>query len=81
MKPSEAMEIHLCRNRTKQQRKIYLYEAMCNMLEGFAWHSTSENVFALTAAFLEKTGHRLEFLKTSDRLLINDIRRAITPYV
>jgi hypothetical protein len=70
--------ILLARNKTKQQHKVYIYEAMCNMLEGFAGHTISENIFALTAAFLEKTGHKLDFLKDSDRLIINDLRRAIT---
>jgi hypothetical protein len=75
MKPSEIL---LSRNKSKRQHKVYIYEAMCNMLSGFAGHTISENIFALTASFLERTGHKMDFLKSSDRLIINDIRRAIT---
>jgi hypothetical protein len=67
----------LARNKTKRQYKDYMYEAMRNMLTGFAGHSASENVFAVVAAFLEKTGHDMAFLKDADRLIIKEIRRAI----
>jgi hypothetical protein len=74
-------EILLARNRTKRQRKIFVYEAMANMLEGFAGHSVSENIFGIVAAFLQQTGHKMDFLKDSDRLIIKEIRRAITSCV
>ena len=61
-------------------RKIFLYEAMANMLDGFAGGTVSENICAIVAAFLEKTGHNMIFLKDYDRLRIKEIRRAITSY-
>jgi hypothetical protein len=71
-------EILAARNRTKQHHKAYIYEAMKNMLDGFAGHSISENLFAITAAFLQQTGECTDFLTDHDHLLIKEIRRAIT---
>jgi hypothetical protein len=71
-------KILLARNRTKQQHKVYVYEAMKNMLDGFAGHSISENLFAISAAFLQQTGKCMGFLTYNDHLLIKEIRRAIT---
>ena len=68
----------LARNKNKKQHKIYIYEAMINMLNGFAERSVSENICAIVAAFLEKTNHDMSFLKDKDRLRINKICRAIT---
>ena len=53
---------------------------MANMLDGFAGGTVSENICAIVAAFLEKTGHNMIFLKDCDRLRIKEIRRAITSY-
>lgn len=66
------------RNRTKRQHKIYIYEAMKNMLDGYGGNSVSENCFGIVAAFLERTGHKMDFLTEKDRLIINKLRRAIT---
>ena len=68
----------MARNRIKRQNKVYLYEAMKNILEGFAGHTFSENVFAITAAFLQQIGKSVDYLKPADHLLIKEIRRAIT---
>jgi hypothetical protein len=77
MKP-ECKENLIARNKTKLQRKVFVYEAMVNMLDGFAGHSVSENIFGIVAAFLKQTGHNMDFLKESDTLIIKEIRRAIT---
>lgn len=79
MKKTNCKEILLARNRTKRQHKVYIYEAMKNMLDGFAGHSISENLFALSAAFLQQTGKCMDFLTERDLLLIKEIRRAIAP--
>ena len=71
-------EILIARNRTKKQVKVFMYEAVGNMLEGLAGQTRSENIFGLCCAFLEKTGHKLDFLKPCDKLIINNLRRAIT---
>lgn len=71
-------EILIARNRTKRQIKVFVYEAIGNMLEGIAGQTRSENIFGLCCAFLEKTGHKLDYLKDSDRLIIKNLRRAIT---
>jgi protein-arginine kinase len=71
-------EILMSRNRTKRQHKVYVYEAMKNMLDGFAGHSVSENLFAISAAFLQQTGKCVDFLNEHDHLLIKEIRRAMT---
>lgn len=68
----------MARNRTKKVHKVYTYEAIKNILDGYAGNTVSENMFAITAAFLLQTGHKLEFLTIKDMALINNIRRAIT---
>lgn len=71
-------DILLARNRTKKVHKVYTYEAIKNILDGYAGNTTSENMFAITAAFLLQTGHKLDFLTARDMGLINNIRRAIS---
>ena len=71
-------EILLARNRTKRQHKVYIYEAMANMLDGFAGNSISENICMIVAAFLQQCGKNMDFLKSYDHLKIQGIRRAIT---
>jgi hypothetical protein len=73
----DCSEILLARNRTKLQHKVYTYEAMKNMLDGFAGNSISENFFGIVAAFLEQTGHKMDFLKPCDKLIIKNIRRVL----
>jgi hypothetical protein len=71
-------ELLIVRNRTRKQHKIYLYEAEINILNGFAGGTVSDNVHAIIAAFLLKTGHSLPYLKERDHNRIKEIRRAIT---
>ena len=66
------------RNKTKIQHKVYCYEAMKNMLDGFAGNSISENFFGIVSCFLEKTGHPMDFLNQRDRLIMTNLRKAIT---
>jgi len=66
------------RNRTKKQHKVYLHEATCNMLRGFAGGTISENICAIVNAFLEKTGRDMSFLDKSTLNQIKNIRRAIS---
>lgn len=75
---TDCAEILFARNRTKRQMKVFMYEAIGNMLEGLSGQTRSENVFGLCCAFLEKTGHKLDFLKPSDRLIIKNLRRAVS---
>ena len=75
---NQAPQILMARNRVKKQHKVYLYEAEINMLDGLAGGSVSENVHAIIASFLRKTGHVMDFLKETDTMQINRIRRAIT---
>jgi hypothetical protein len=77
---TDCSEVLLARNRTKRQVKVFMYEAIGNMLEGMAGQTRSENVFGLCCAFLERTGHKLDFLKPSDRLIIKNLRGAISTY-
>ena len=65
------------RNKTKIQHKVYCYEAMKNMLDGFAGNSISENFFGIVSCFLEKTGHPMDFLNQHDKLIMNKLRRVI----
>lgn len=78
MVKTDHKEILIARNRTKRQHKVYIYGAMKNILDGFAGHSVSENLFAISAAFLQRIGKQVDFLNEHDQLLIKEIRRAIT---
>ena len=71
-------KILLARNRVKEPHKVYLYEAQINILSGFAGGTVSENVHAIVAAFLKRIGKKMPYLKKSDHIQINNIRRAIT---
>ena len=71
-------EILMARNRTRVPHKIYLYEAEKNMLQAMGCGSVSDTVHGILAAFLSRTGHRMEFLKTRDRLIIDKIRRGLS---
>ena len=71
-------QIVLARNRTWRQHKVYLYEAEINMLRSMGCGSVSDTVHGIVAAFLERTEHVVDFLKPRDRLIIQNLRRAIT---
>lgn len=71
-------KILVARNRTKKVHKVYTYEAIKNMLDGYAGNTISENMFGIVAAYLQQTGHDMSFLKDKDLLIINKIRRVMT---
>lgn len=71
-------EIYLARNQNRIQHKVYIYDAVKNILNGYAGGTVSDNINAIVCAFLEKTGHDMSFLKKRDILRIKEIRRAIT---
>jgi hypothetical protein len=75
---NDCSKILLARNRTRKQHKVYLYEAEITMLDGLAGETISDNVHAIVASFLIKTGHEMKFLKWRDHNRINELRRAIT---
>jgi hypothetical protein len=75
---NQANEIYAARNRTRIPHKVYLYEAVKNILDGFAGGTVSDNVNAIVIAFLLRTGRTFDFLKERDRLRIREIRRVLT---
>lgn len=71
-------DVLLARNKVKVQHKTYLYEGMKNIIleKGF---TVSEFMFGCTLMAIEKMNNRkLEYVKDSDILILNNIRRAIT---
>jgi len=74
-------QVLIARNRTRKQHKAYFYEAEINMLDGFAGGSVSDNAHAIIAAFFQRCGKHMPYLKERDHNRIKEIRRAITPCV
>jgi len=71
-------EILLARNRVKLQHKTYLYEGMKNIILAKCF-TVSEFMFGCTLMEIEKMNNtRLEFVTVKDRLILRDLRRAIT---
>lgn len=71
-------EIILARNRVKLQHKTYLYEGMKNIILANNF-TVSEFMFGCTLMAIEKMNNaRLEFVTEKDRLILRDLRRAIT---
>ena len=70
-------EILLARNKIKLQHKIYLYEGMKNIIveNGF---TISQWMFGCGLMAIEAMNKiQLPYVKSSDRLILNNIRRAI----
>ena len=70
-------KILLARNKIKIQHKIYLYESMKNIISenGF---TISQWMFGCGLMGIEAMNNmQLPYVKNSDRLILNNIRRAI----
>lgn len=71
-------KILIARNRTKLQHKTYLYEGMKNIILANNF-TVSEFMFGCTLMAIEKMNSKsLEFVTDKDRLILRDLRRAIT---
>jgi len=71
-------EILLARNKVKLQHKTYLYEGMKNIILANNF-TVSEFMFGCTLMAIEKMNNtRLGFITEKDRLILRDLRRAIT---
>ena len=69
-------DVLIARNRTRVQHKVYLYEAMINMLKKYG--SVSDSIMAICACYLERSGCDVSFLKERDRLKMKEMHRAIS---
>ena len=75
---SDHLEILLHRNKTKLQHKTYLYEGMKNIIKAKGF-TVSEFMFGCSLMAIEKmNGRKLEFINCRDRLILRDLRRAIS---
>jgi len=67
------------RNRNKVQQKTYIYEDMKEIIRLDTMFTVSQFMFATSAMTIEVIkGYRLPYIKDSDRLIFNNLRRAIS---